>query len=75
MCWSRCAMWAQITLDDLREIDAQKERMVCNMRRGGRPAQQCAADGARGMGIISDQGVFHAFAATQGLRLGLRWEK
>ena len=62
---------AQIALDDLREIDAQKERMVCNMRQfvAGRPANNVLLTGARGTGKSSlIKACLHAFAA-HGLRL------
>ena len=62
---------AQIALDDLREIDAQKERMVCNMRQfvAGRPANNVLLTGARGTGKSSlIKACLHAFSA-RGLRL------
>ncbi len=62
---------AQIAFDDLREIDGQKERMVCNLRQfvAGRPANNVLLTGARGTGKSSlIRACLHAFAA-QGLRL------
>ncbi len=62
---------AQSAFDDLREIDGQKERMVCNLRQfvAGRPANNVLLTGARGTGKSSlIRACLHAFAA-QGLRL------
>lgn len=62
---------AAIALDDLREIDGQKERMVRNMAQfvAGRPANHVLLTGARGTGKSSlIRACLHAYA-NQGLRL------
>jgi hypothetical protein len=60
-----------ISLDDLKEVDAQKERLRANTAQfvGGRPANNVLLTGARGTGKSSlIRACLHAFA-PQGLRL------
>jgi predicted AAA+ superfamily ATPase len=62
---------APIALDDLREVDAQKERLRANTAQfvAGRPANNVLLTGARGTGKSSlIKACLHAFA-PQGLRL------
>ena len=62
---------ARIALDDLREIEPQKERLVRNLEQfvAGRPANNVLLTGARGTGKSSlVKAGLHAFAA-RGLRL------
>jgi hypothetical protein len=60
-----------IRLDDLRDIDEQKERLVANTRQfvAGRPANNALLTGARGSGKSSlVKALLHAFA-DQGMRM------
>ncbi|HEX4511215.1 MAG TPA: ATP-binding protein [Burkholderiaceae bacterium] len=62
---------AAIALDDLKEVDAQKERLRANTAQfvAGRPANNVLLTGARGTGKSSlIRACLHAFA-PQGLRL------
>jgi len=62
---------ARITLDDLKEVDGQKERLVRNTEQfvAGRGANNVLLTGARGTGKSSlVKACLHAYAA-QGLRL------
>jgi predicted AAA+ superfamily ATPase len=62
---------APIALEDLREVDAQKERLRANTAQfvAGRPANNALLTGARGTGKSSlVKACLHAFA-PQGLRL------
>ena len=60
-----------IRLDDLRDVDEQKERLVANTRQfvAGRPANNALLTGARGSGKSSlVKALLHAFA-DRGLRM------
>jgi predicted AAA+ superfamily ATPase len=62
---------ARIALDDLKEVDPQKERLVRNTAQflAGKPANNVLLTGARGTGKSSlVKACLHAFA-SQGLRL------